>query len=194
MSSKVSEFVSKLVMHFPVRFDSDERQIEWVDSMTVAFRGYDGDVLMRAAQKTIDTRTDRKFPLIAELHKICREIIYDDKITQKALPGVTSAERADPASPERARLADDLVLGEMGRQAAREGWILHLWHFVRDNGRLPEQRQIQKLKDEVRGFEEALDHARKGGWDQAQVLVKTGTSMLSRRQELAERVLHGVVK
>ena len=195
MSSKIANFISTLIMHFPVRFDDKARETEWLGSVATAFRGYDGDVLKRAAQKIIDTRTDRRFPLIADIHKVCGQIIYDDKLQQKMIPGSTlSAEHAMPMSGERRRLADSLVMGEMGRQAADDGWVLALHDFIRAKGRMPQPHEVPKLKAEARGFDEALEQCRHGGLDQAKGLAALGVSMLARRQELTEMVLHGVVK
>lgn len=194
MSTKVADFISKLVMHYPVRFESEERETEWIGSMAAAFKSYNSDVLQRAAQKIIDTRTDRRFPLVAEIHKVCTSIIYDDGLKQQSLSVNPSPEKASVYSESREKWADTLVMGEMGRQAAKEGWILTLHDYARQHGRLPEPAGIGKLKAQARGFDDALEQCRAGGFQMAVHLRELGTSMLARRQALADMVLHGVVR
>ena len=194
MSSKVADLISKLVMHYPVRFDSEERQTEWIGSMVAAFKSYNADVLQRAAQRIIDTRTDRRFPLVAEIHKVCTSIIYDDGLKQQSLGVNPSPEKQSVYSESREQWADTLVMGEMGRQAAREGWILTLHDYARQHARLPDPAGIGKLKAQATGFDEALGKCRCGGFPLANHLRELGTSMLARRQKLTEMVLDGVVR
>lgn len=194
MSGKISDFIGKLLIHYPVRFDTEARQDEWIDSLTAAFRSYSADVLQRAAQRIVDTRTDRRFPLVAEIHKVCAQIIYDDGIKQQSLGVVQDPEKATPYSESRERWADTLVNGELGREAAREGWILALHDYAREHGKLPDRPGAARLKASVAGFERELDRCRGGGWELAPFLVQLGTSMLERREKLTDMVLHGVVR
>ena len=81
------DFISTLVMHFPVRHESEMREREWLGSMIGAVKHYEGDILQRAAQTIIDTRTDRRFPLPAEIRKVCFEIASDERRSKLAFEG-----------------------------------------------------------------------------------------------------------
>jgi hypothetical protein len=83
----------------------------------------------------------------------------------------------------------------MGKEAAKEGWILALHDFARDNGRLPVGGEISKTKAVRKGFDDAYYDVISGnGGFCAPALKALGDKMIARRQELTERVLHGVVR
>lgn len=197
MSTKVASFISRLVVHFPVRFETEERELEWIQSLSQALRSYDASVLERAAQRIVETRTERRFPLVGEINKVLQSIAYDDQLQQKMLGAKDATfqpEKVSKWSDSRQQWADSLVMGELGRQAAKEGWILALHNHVVETGKLPERGEIHALQRSVNGFDEALDKCRAGGFPLAGVLVELGISMLQRREQLTEMVLHGVAR
>lgn len=205
MSQHVAGFVTTLITHFPVRHDTQALEQEWMGSMVRNLRNYGGAVLTKAAQRIIDTRVDRRFPLVAECRKVCDEIDRFEKAAQPN-PQAEIPKYAGLADWQT-KLADDLIKCEMGRQAAREDWILSLHDFARKNGRLPTGSEIAKCKQGAREFDETyaqlirdfakLDNPTSeenlGAWKRlsetevAGSLIKLGDSMLASRSELAAR-------
>lgn len=215
MSNKVSDFLSRVVIHFPVRFESDAREAEWLRSMIDAIGGYDADVLAKAAQRIIDKRTDRRFPLPAEIRGVCQEIAEDARL--EALP-IDTADAPPRFASYRYKLADELVMTDMGRQAARDGWVLGLHHFVVEHGRLPDANkrkpfevweemadgggidrrtlmltEVEYLQRAAQDFEAYHARCLGGRFPLAPALAGLGSAMRARSDELARRVLGGAV-
>lgn len=88
------------------------------------------------------------------------------------------------------KLAYALIRSDMGRKAADEGWILSLFDFIEEKGRLPSNEpEIWKLKESARGFDDAYAQCERGGWPFAEAVRKLGDSMLERRNKLASLAL-----
>jgi len=190
MSQAVASFVTKLITHFPVKHESQFAEQEWMGSMVRNLRTYSAPVLESAAQKIIDTRTDRRFPLPSECKKVCDEIAARDHQEQQASRLSPDAKLPPQFSQWRVRLADDLINCSLGRQAAQEGWILALHDFARENGKLPTGSEIARCKAVPAGFDEAYAVCLRGGAGFANSALKTlGDKMIARRKELAERLL-----
>lgn len=49
-------------------------------------------------------------------------------------------------SPEAMAKADALIVSSTGATAAREGWIVGLWDFCRKNRRLPDDREVSRVR------------------------------------------------
>jgi hypothetical protein len=112
----------------------------------------------------------------------------DAKVGAEALP----IQQQKPKSyDEKTQLANDLVMGPEGRQAAKEGWIGILHDFARNHGRLPPASEFGTMKREAKGFDDAYAKCVRGGWGQAKQLELLGAKMLKRRQELTDMVLKG---
>jgi hypothetical protein len=191
--SRISNFITKLVVHFPVRFESPEREAEWLGSMASAIGSYDGEVLQKAAQRIIDTRTDRRFPLTAEIRKVCAQIVSETKSTGLPLQGETSRERVG-YTPEHIEWTYKLMSCEMGRRAATEDWAGFLFDFVAKHNRLPTPKEQADLKAEIEPFEKAYRACLTGnGGECGKALARFGDKFMKRRTELADRLLHGVV-
>lgn len=202
MSSNVTKFIAEIAIHFPPRHakGTDEEKA-WLQSMVRELRGYSADELVSAARKIIQTRKRTDFPLLAECKAACDEAKKWLDMEAEKLP--TTAKRARPEdiySPERVRLADELIVGPMGRAAVEGNWILALHDFIRENRRLPDQAEVKRIRSggkpfrgKFQTFEEAYAECVRGGWPQAQKLLDMGDKMLRRRAELAERVVNGVI-
>jgi hypothetical protein len=190
MSQAVASFVTKLITHFPVKHESQFAEQEWMGSMVRNLRTYPASVLDRGAQKLIDTRTDRRFPLPSECKKVCDEIASRDHQERQASQLTPDAKLPPQFSEWRVKLADDLIMCPMGREAAKEGWILALHDFARDNGRLPVGGEISKTKAVRKGFDDAYYDVISGnGGFCAPALKALGDKMIARRNELTERLL-----
>ena len=113
-----------------------------------ALSQYSDKVLQRAADGMLATRSQRKFPLLAECLEACRSA--QDEIAGEAKRENDnrrqSAKSNDPWSPERVHLADGMMRSEIGREAAREGWIVSLHDFCREDGRLPNKFEAERVR------------------------------------------------
>lgn len=191
MSQNVANFITKLMTHFPFKHESQAAEQDWLASMIRNLRGYPSTVLEPAAQKIIDTRTDRRFPLPAECKKICDEIASKEA-TEKAMLLPNNNRLPPEFSDWRIKLADDLIMCPMGREAAKEGWILALHDFARENGKLPTGPEITRCKAVPKGFDEAYAVCLRGEAGFANNALKAlGDKMIARRKDLAARVLGG---
>lgn len=191
----IAKFVVALRVHFPTRHDGETSEAEWLKSIREVIKWFSDDVLERAAQRIIDTRTDRRFPLPAEIRKACNQT-SDDKRKEE----LRIEPPRDPTDPkhiskypawakERVDLADMLVKGEMGRRAANQGWILSLHDFCRKHARLPLHHEVTGIQTSAAEFIEAYNVAVRGGWSQAAELAQLGDKMLAKREALRVMVL-----
>lgn len=191
----ISKFVTTLVVHFRVRFDHEAEQREWVRSISEAISGYDASVLDRAAQRIIDTRTDRRFPLVSEIRKACATVVAEDR-AREAAGKLALAERPQgqhPYSRDRWEFAKHLLRCEIGRNAARDGWSLGLFNFALRNGRLPDGREIQDVKHAAVAFDS--DYAacvRRAAGPLSRPLARLGDSMVSRAKKLNAWIERGI--
>jgi hypothetical protein len=191
MSIAVSQFITELAVHFGRKHDTPEAEDAWLKSMVLCLKGYNRETLSAAATRIINSRAERSFPLPAECKKVCDEIATWQTSQSARLP----VDRLPPTfSPARVKLADDLVMCPMGQEAAKDGWILAIHDFARENGRLPTGGEISKVKAVPKGFDAAYaDNLRCHG-EMAKALKVLGDKMIARRKELTEMVLHGVVR
>lgn len=194
--SAASEFIEEVLLHWPpYRWDEDQ-EASWTKSMTLELRIFDPAVLAKAIAHMKRTRKDRRTPTVAECISACAEALRWINIEKgkQALPIEEQKQTLSEYSQDRIKLANDLVMGSLGKQAAKEGWILSLHDFCRNKLRLPMSHEVDKCKKGAKEFDESYRLAVKGGWPQAAALEQLGAKMLKKRQELSDMVLHGVMK
>ena len=190
----VTNFVSTILQHFPPFRWEDEQEKAWMEAMIRELNGcnFSDAVLEKAITDMVRTRKDRRIPLVSECIAACNE-------AKRWLEAKDGTERLPIESPTsnldwteaRLRLADDLVMGPEGRQAANEGWITQLHDYARKNQRLPPANEFGTLKRGAKEFEAAYETCVRGGWDQAAGLERIGADFLKKRERLAEMVLKG---
>ena len=205
MSTKgVLKFIDDLSVNFSFRRDWDEeREKSWSTLMVRELGSFNDDILSRACREIIVTRGKRQneqwMPTLAECIKACRDaqFIVEGEKNKGRLPlGAGPLEKKFAVwSEERRRLADQLVMTEQGKRAAKEGWVLGLHNYIREHGEVPRTAaQENALRVSSQEFEEEYRKCLSGGFGLAKTLAELGTKMLARREELAEMVLHGVVR
>lgn len=210
MSNKaaVAKFVNEILQHFPpYRWDDEQEQV-WIDRVTLEISGFSAEVIDKALAEMVQkrglTKDERRTPTVAECIRACVETRrWLEKETRKGELPINKDGDPYDWTPERLKLADDLIMGSEGRQAAREGWIGTLHAFARKNGRLPSGSEIGDCKRQAKEFDAAYALCVRGGESQGmsmqqmapmRLLEQLGAKMLKKREELADRVLHGVVK
>ena len=203
MTKAVADFIEALLVHYPVRHDTEEREDAWVKSMIAALRGYGPDILKEVADDIIRTRKYRNFPLLSEILDKCDDVEKRREMRKwdGAIPQLRPPADSDQWSSERVRFAYDLVRSGMGREAARDNpcWVMCLWHFARRNQRLPSGHEVDALKREAREFDQAYADTLRGavvghdgkasGLPNAKELQKLGASMIAKRERLCREVL-----
>ena len=189
--SVVADFADALLQHFPPfqRWE-DYQEKAWADTLVQELSGFDAEVIRRAQRQMIRSRKPRdpKPPMVSECVAACDEAKrWIDAERNKARGPMLDA--ASPAvgewSAERLSLAYDLIRTGQGRQAAREGWILALWHFARKNGRVPAGPEIDRCKRESANIEQICAECSSKSDPYSQALAKWGFNILSKRAELA---------
>jgi hypothetical protein len=191
----IQNFIATIALHFPrPKFnDDDTMETAWLASMNRVLSRYSDDVLADAAVRMLAKRNPKKdgrfFPVPSECQEICQEAEEVKRLAQAPLQLSTAQRDPSQFAGWRSQLADDLVKSEMGRQAKREGWHGALHDFIRSQGRLPSGEEISRCKGVARGFDEALEMARRGeAGEMSHALAVLGTKILKRRSEIAEAI------
>lgn len=159
----------------------------YLDELNRLIGHYSEPVLEHASNQLIreHTPTQRNpWPSPATIAKACAVAASTwGKVKPMSPPGEWSKEAVAKAY--------DLLKSPMGRAAADEGWVLGLWDFCRKNGRLPDRKEVGRLKDGAQGFDESFAEATRIKTPIGDALVKLGETMLTRRHKLAQHA-HGV--
>ena len=116
-------------------------------------KSYSEPELEKAADHLLSTfvPTQRKpWPTPAEICSACqdaRELLNPPRPIPYRYPDW---------SPESISKAYKLIVSDVGRRAADEGWILSLWDFCRKNHRLPNASEQVTIKGHAHSFNEAF--------------------------------------
>lgn len=198
----VARFISVVALHFPrPKFNEDEvMEAAWVASMNRTLGGFSDEVLADAAERIVSSRHPKKdgrfFPTPAECSSACVEA---SKLIAASETPLLAKPKGDDWSDDRLALAFDLVRGEMGKRAAREGWAARLYNFCRINMRLPNAQEAFKCQEEARSLEvairsyEAKLEAATTTEDVAFLasIVQMAGTITAERQKLEQRILRG---
>src|SRR5262245_5266447 len=120
-------FISSLIVHYPFKHDDVAKERAWNHSFVLGLRQFSSETLERASTDIINSRADRRFPILAECRKACFEAERTLR-AEAALKDFPMLRKlvADESSPERVKLADEMACNPssaMCREAARNGWI-----------------------------------------------------------------------
>ena len=187
----VLDFLMKIRAQWPKRFESDDAEKAWLDLMIDELKGFEAEVLIEAA-KLIMRKKLRGFPLLGECTDACAEAqrIMDWRKPKLGLS--IDGRRPDTAGRYEA-LADDLIMGPEGREAARAGYISSFHQHIVKHGRAPNQYElkavIQDARDLDETFEGLVSGRQKCAPEHRKLLTGLGAKMLGRREELRTRVL-----
>ena len=201
----ISDFITTLRvhMHVPIALSDDrreEKERSWMSSMAQCLRAYEDDVLKAGADKILrQTKgSDRRFPLPGQIIKVLDEIVQDLK-RKPLLEQEIGQAKASPWSRDRTRLVVDLLRPtRLAHQAINEGWIGPLVDFCRIHARLPDDKELRRIRDRAREFDELREMCHAGvGWpttsggaSHARVCAKWADTIEARNQ-LWARVLRG---
>ena len=168
-----ARFITTLRTHLNVAIyepNRDAKELAWTRSIGNTVNPYDDDSLDEAIEKILNSRTgkgsdDRRFPLPGEIRKVCDQIILDRK-RPSMLDAEAEAQKSSPWSRGRSKfVVEHLLSGEMGKRAAREGWIGSLFDECRARNALPSENEVWKIKETSRKFQETRQMCHAGaGW------------------------------
>lgn len=168
MIGNVGEFYKTLKVHFgaprlpssatpdeEARADVEERQrlaAERLENEQIFLRDFKTDfggfserVYTLAAQKLrTDPSAKKSFPVNGAILAACQEV-QRELAMDGAKPAAT-ADRNPEWSPKRIELANRMMHSDLGRQAAEEGWIVSLHDFCREQARLPNRFEAEKVR------------------------------------------------
>jgi hypothetical protein len=201
MSDKVQKFLTTVMSHFNKRHASPEDEDAWTLSMINGLKPYDARVLDAAAQRIILTRDEPGFPYLADCRRACEEVIKLEKASQT--PQFDDKAKAQARINDhdwRYKLADELIICPMGRQAAREGWALSLHNFIVDFGRLPNDHEINgrvtptlknrlPCKQAAEEFQKAFEGVLNGEAGPCSKMLEALADKMNQRREKIERMI-----
>ncbi len=159
--------------------------IAYLDELARMLAKYSEPVLEKATDMVLCTHRGRQWPTPSECVAACERVLDGERAAGARQNGIV-----DPYpewSAEAQRIADRLIQSELGRCAAREGWVAPLWDYCRRARTLPDAAGIHRCKVTARESDEAYALVRNGGGhgDVNAALRRLGESMLERRNRLA---------
>lgn len=189
----VRKFVMAVGVHFPPLAQGDEADV-WMASMARVLGRMETHVLSAAAALIIETRNPKRdgkwFPTPSECIVACdtaRQRIENDKRGSKPL--LSHGERdQSPWASWRCDLADTLIKTPMGERAAAGGWIVTLWNFCREHGRLPSEEQARAMAVSAGDIPKLIEDLESDPNALAQMCARWGRSFVERRQQMAAYV------
>jgi hypothetical protein len=129
------------------------------------------------------------WPSPAHCKKACEKAASEKRATEPPAP---EKPKYPEWSGEAIRIADSLIVSDLGRQASRDtGWVLGLHDFCRNHRRLPTEHEIPAII----GGSSFVDRCAAGAESMGtchKALQKLAITMLDRREKLARRVLGSV--
>ena len=148
----VSEYLIKpLMRHFNLPKGAADDPEGWLRDYEESLGTFGDDVLRRAARIMRDEQAGtRTFPLIADCNAMCKRA-FDELHSPRG--NKSGSRRADDPFEERypewselrKQQAWSLMRGELGKEAARDMWVVPLYDFCRKNRRLPQRHEVDEL-------------------------------------------------
>lgn len=190
--NKIEKMLQELSLHFTNYMHGDDQAVAWARSWAIAFKNTEPWLLEAATQRIVETREERKHPLISDMRRAIQEL---QEIERRNNPKMAVA--VEQQHGDQFALADALINCEMGREAARAEpcWVLALHDFCRENRRLPTGGEIAKLKRVAAEFEDryrACVRKEIGSFNGVALsgpLEKLGASMIRRREQLRAKLI-----
>jgi hypothetical protein len=138
-----------------MRFFGEPKIPDGVDQSVIlkAYRSeldrYAPDVLALGAEMMLKSRKHRNFPLPEECRRACVDAQNElaERRLRDAEDGASKAKAdREPWAPWRISLADRMMNSVIGRLAADEDWIVHLHDWCRENGRMPNGYEGERVR------------------------------------------------
>lgn len=148
----VSEFFLKpLMRHFNLPPGASDDPEGWERDYDESLGTFGDDALRRAARIIREERTGaRTFPLIADCNAACKRAFDELHSPRSNKSGARNDDQAiEDGYPEwgdlRRQQAWSLMRCDLGKEAARDMWVVPLFDFCRENRRLPDRHEVERL-------------------------------------------------
>jgi hypothetical protein len=146
--------------------------------------GYSDQVLELAAEKIKEGHKYRTFPQVADCITACKAA--RDELYGKTIANAPPKEAYPEWTKERQEWANKALCGSRGLRyaepAAEEGWVLALWDFIREKGRLPNDDEARDIRRKYNNREKWFEENGVGMWTEMR------TKMNIRKLDLANLV------
>jgi len=199
MRDPVSNFIDLVGSHFPrPKFPTEDAEAVWMASWVRTLGHYDPAALAKAADIIVRTRDRKKdgafFPVPKDVIQACEDAKRN--IAMRPLALLAGNKPPSGFSPERHKLALDLMGTDMGRQAFAGQWHGQLYAFCYANARLPSPSEVADLKANARAFDRDLAALERGEIDagpdlDVKRLAKLGRHVAARREKIAKAIGDG---
>jgi len=154
------------------------------DEVARMIRGFSTTEQDAAGDLLLKSHRGRTFPTPHEIVSACEEA---RKAATPLGRTVTTPSQYRGWSSEDMAIADRLIVCDLGREAADNGWSLGLHDFCRYAHRLPNAHEQARIIREAREFDESYAACCAGrGGSLGEALRKLGESMLAKRQKYAD--------
>ena len=154
MSDHIEQVIADILDRWPPTHAwTDERKTKWCLDLADNLGGEKPEVLKWALKLLVANRNFGSTPLVAEVLKSVNQAVKEIGAQRRAgmlkLDDGQTYDADDPTKWDKAwtsdgvKLAYQLIQTEMGRRAAKEGWIRPLWCFICVERRLPTEHEIE---------------------------------------------------
>lgn len=151
---KAEEFARTALKLFPpYQWDGPQEDF-WIDSVMENLAAFSDQVIERGLKDMVQKRRRRDgVPAVSDCIDYCSQARRWMELQEgkENLALGDKGHRADADrkySDERKVFAETLIVGPMGREAVRDGWIIALRDFAQRENRLP------KVKSEIKGIDD----------------------------------------
>lgn len=136
----------------------------FIEAYENSLKTFTDHTLSMAAQRIINTRETRTFPLPAECTKACRDAIAAMKAERETGKDSNRFEirnaplevREPTCNPNRRKQTDEMfAVFPSAREAVSEGWAWTLWNWINENQREPDQYEMKNIR--AKGLERSDD-------------------------------------
>jgi hypothetical protein len=186
----VKKFISVVALCFPKpRFEDEGDEALWSALMLKTVGHYSHEVLSRAANTIVSTRDRKKdgayFPVPSECIAACEKAKRIVECEQH--PMLTVDKAPSGFSPDRHKLAIDLLGTDLGVEAVKGRWHGALYDFIYRNAKMPVGSEIDMVKRKSKEFFDAVRACELGkAGDLSKPLAQLGNNIARRREDWAK--------
>ena len=154
----IVELIEPLKRVFTVPKSAEKNEMDFFDAYIRSLKTFSSAVLRRAAERIIDTREARTFPLPAECNKACRDALHalaserasgqnvDNRLEIRNAPLEV---REPTCNPNRRKRTDEMFAEyHYSGDAIEAGWGWTLWDWMNERERVPDPHELIKLEVE----------------------------------------------
>lgn len=188
-----ADFASNIFeLYPPFRQWDDVTLKSWTGTVVGKAGPYSPEVRAEAFKTITEVKHKDKPPqpatILEHLREADRKRIQEERKDRLQVGAAPDPDAGLFWSADRLKWADEVLGSPIGKKAAKEGWVVSLRSFLRDNGRAPNDGEIAILKRNVRDFHAVRErcHAGTAGPFSA-ALAKWADDIVARQKKLEAR-------